>query len=130
MPLSMTKIAYRAKRLETLRKWVEKGAEAHMTTRHLPTRHAEMIGGSLYWIQAHTIVARSPIIGFVQRKDRRWTIRLEPRLIMVQPVTKRAHQGWRYLEEANAPPDLAEGEDAGDVMPGHLVRKLAELGFE
>ena len=129
MPLSMTKIAYRAKRLETLRKWVESADEAHMTTRYLPKRHEEMIGGSLYWIQAHAIVARSPILGFAQRKGLRWTIRLAPRLILVHPLAKRAHQGWRYLEEVDAPLDLAEGELPDDAMPGHLVRKLSALGL-
>ena len=78
MPLSMTKIAYRSSSLDNLRKWVEAGDEAHMTTRYLPKRHDEMIGGSLYWIIEHAIVARSEILGFEQREDRRWTIRLAP----------------------------------------------------
>ena len=50
MPLHMTKIAYRSGTLDNLRAWVEAGDEAHMTTRYCPKRHAEMIGGSLYWI--------------------------------------------------------------------------------
>jgi len=125
----MTKIAYRSGSLENLRQWVEAGPEALMTTRYLPKRHAEMIGGSLYWIIEHAIVARSEILGFEQREDRRWTIRLAPRLILVHPKAKRAHQGWRYLEEKNAPPDLAEGEVAGDAMPGRLVRELNKLGL-
>ena len=129
MPLSMTKIAYRSGSLDNLRRWVEAGPEAHMTTRYLPKRHEEMIGGSLYWIIEHAIVARSEIIGFEQREDRRWTIRLVPKLILVHPRAKRAHQGWRYLEERNAPPDLAEGELASDAMPGQLVRELNKLGL-
>src|SRR3954471_22055566 len=118
MPLSMTKIAYRSRNIDTLRAWVEAGPEALMTTRYLPKRHEEMIGGSLYWIIEHAIVARSPILGFEQREDRRWTIRLASQLIRVQPRAKRAHQGWRYLEERDAPADLPEGELAGDVLPG------------
>ena len=129
MPLSMTKIAYRSGSLENLKRWVEAGPEALMTTRYLPKRHEEMIGGSLYWIIEHAIVARSSILGFEQREDRRWTIRLEPRLILVRPRAKRAHQGWRYLEEKDAPEDLREGELAGDVLPGRLVRKLSALGL-
>jgi hypothetical protein len=129
MPLSMTKIAYRSGSLANLRRWVEAGPEALMTTRYLPKRHEEMIGGSLFWIIEHAIVARSPILGFEQREDRRWTIRLEPRLIRVEARAKRAHQGWRYLEEHNAPPDLPDGEDAGDAMPGRLIRKLSALGL-
>ena len=129
MPLSMTKIAYRSGSLDNLRRWVEAGPEALMTTRYLPRRHAEMIGGSLYWIIEHAIVARSEILGFEQREDGRWTIRLAPRLILVHPKAKRAHQGWRYLEEKNAPPDLAEGEVASDALPGRLVRELNKLGL-
>ena len=129
MPLSMTKIAYRSGSLDNLRRWVEAGPEALMTTRYLPKRHEEMIGGSLYWIIEHAIVARSEILGFAQREDRRWTIRLAPKLILVHPRAKRAHQGWRYLEEKNAPPDLAEGEIASDAMPGRLVRELSKLGL-
>lgn len=129
MPLSMTKIAYRSGSLDNLRRWVEEGPEALMTTRYLPKRHEEMIGGSLYWIMEHAIVARCEILGFEQREDRRWTIRLAPRLILVHPKAKRAHQGWRYLEEKNAPPDLQEGEQASDALPGRLIRKLSALGL-
>ena len=129
MPLHMTKIAYRSGSLENLRKWVEAGEEAHMTTRYLPKRHAEMIGGSLYWILEHAIVARSEIIGFEQREDARWTIRLAPRLIRVHPKAKRAHQGWRYLADKDAPPDLGAGEVAGDALPGKMVRALSKLGL-
>ena len=129
MPLSMTKIAYRSGSIENLRQWVERGPEAHMTTRYCPKRHAEMIGGSLYWILDHAIVARSEILGFEQREDRRWTIRLAPKLILVHPKAKRAHQGWRYLTEKSAPPDLAEGEEQSDAMPGRLIRKLSALGL-
>jgi hypothetical protein len=129
MPLSMTKIAYRSGTIDNLRRWVEAGPEALMTTRYLPKRHEEMIGGSLYWIIEHAIVARSVILGFEQRPDGRWTIRLAPRLVLVHPRAKRAHQGWRYLEEADAPPDLEPGEPAGDVQPGALVKDLARLGL-
>ena len=129
MPLHMTKIAYRSGSLENLRKWVEAGEEAHMTTRYLPKRHEEMIGGSLYWILEHAIVARSEIIGFEQREDSRWTIRLVPRLIRVEPTPKRAHQGWRYLDEGKAPRDLDQGEAGGQPLPGKLLGKLHKLGL-
>lgn len=129
MPLHMTKIAYRSGSVENLRNWVEAGPEAHMTTRYLPKRHEEMIGGSLYWILEHALVARSEIIGFEQNSDGRWTIRLAPRLILVHPKAKRAHQGWRYLADKDAPPDLAAGEVAGDALPVRMARDLSKLGF-
>ncbi len=125
----MTKIAFRAESVESLREWVESGEEALMTTRYLPKRHAEMVGGSLYWIHQHAIIARSPIKAFEQREDGRWWIKLEPRLIPVEPRAKRAHQGWRYLAEKDAPLDIASGEFSGDAMPGKLINKLAKLGL-
>ena len=129
MPLHMTKIAYTSKTIEVLRRWVESEAEALMTTRYLPKRHEEMIGGSLYWIMNHTIVARCEILGFEQRTDGRWTIRLEGKLRLVHPVPKRAHQGWRYLKQEDAPPDLLDGETANDILPGKLALKLSKLGL-
>jgi hypothetical protein len=125
----MTKIAYRSGSIDNLRHWVEAGPEALMTTRYLPKRHEEMIGGSLYWIIEHAIVARSEILGFEQRPDGRWTIRLAPKLVLVHPKAKRAHQGWRYLAEPDAPEDLQAGEAAGDALPGKLVRELSKLGL-
>jgi len=130
MPLHMTKIAYRSGTLENLRAWVESGPEALMTTRYCPKRREEMIGGSLYWILEHAIVARSEILGFEQREDGRWTIVLEPKLVLVRPRAKRAHQGWRYLEDRDAPEDLPEGTDLGDALPGRLIRKLSALGLD
>lgn len=130
MPLGMTKIAYGAESPATLRAWLENHqGEARTSTRYLPKRHEEMAGGSLYWIHEHTIIGRSPLLGFEQREDGRWWIRLEPRLIPVHPKPKRAHQGWRYLAEKDAPADL--GGDLGDdqVMPAKLVSELAKLGL-
>ncbi len=130
MPLHLTKIAYGSESPETLRRWLEsEGAEARLTTRYLPKRHKEMAGGSLYWIHQHAIVGRSPLLGFEQKSDGRWWIRLEPRLIAVQPRAKRAHQGWRYLADDDAPPDLGGREESGDVLPGRLVSELAKLGL-
>jgi len=132
MPLHMTKIAYSATSVASLREWLEShaGGEALMTTRYLPTRHAEMVGGSLYWIFEHALVGRSPILGFEQREaDGRWHIRLAPTLIPVMTKPKRAHQGWRYLKDEDTPRDLDEGEDAGDAMPPRLARELMKLGL-
>jgi hypothetical protein len=129
MPLHMTKIAHGCDSVAELRDWLECHAEeARMTTRHLPKRHAEMVGGSLFWIHHHALVARSPLVGFAPRDDGRQWIRLEPRLILVEPRPRRAHQGWRYLTDEDAPRDLAAGEYA-EVLPGRLVNELAKLGL-
>ena len=129
MPLSMTKVAFGAKSVEDVRRWFETDRETCISTRYLPKRHEEMVGGSLYWIFEHALIGRTPITGFAQREDGRWNIHLESRLILVEPRARRAHQGWRYLNEGDAPPDLAQGMAEGDVMPGRLVRELAKLGL-
>ena len=68
-------------------------------------------------------------MGFSQTDSGRWLIELKPELIRVSPRPKRAHQGWRYLAEADAPRDLEEGEDVSDAMPGRLAGKLEKLGL-
>lgn len=126
----MTKIAYGSESAESLREWLESHAdEARLTTRYLPKRHEDMTGGSLYWIHQHVIVGRSPLLGFTQRDDGKWWIRLEPRLIPVQPMPRRAHQGWRYLADKDAPPDLGGKAAQGDVLPGKLISELTKLGL-
>lgn len=130
MPLHLTKIAHGSESVEALREWLEGHAdEARLTTRYLPKRIEEMEGGSLFWIHQHAIVGRSPMLGFEQREDRRWWIRLEPRLIPVHPRAKRAHQGWRYLSEEDAPDDIGGEMEGGDALPGKLVSELAKLGL-
>ena len=132
MPLHMTKIAFGAKSFEDMLSWFDgrEGNEVRLTTRYLPKRHAEMAGGSLYWILNHALIARSPILGFEQREDNgRWWIRLDRKLIPVEPRARRAHQGWRYLKPEDVPPDFGKGTMSGEMLPGTLVKELARLGL-
>ena len=129
MPLHMTKVAFGAKSLDEMHRWwTGRGTEGFLTTRYLPKRHAEMIGGSLFWILKHQLVARSEILRFDEAEGGRTRIVVSSRLIDVLPVPRRAHQGWRYLEDTDAPRDLAEGE-VSDAMPGKLAADLARLGL-
>ena len=130
MPLNMTKIAFGAESPQHLRERLAAYAqdgEVRLTTRYLPKRVAEMAGGSLYWIHTHTIIGRSPIIGFMENGAGRHWILLEPRLIAVRSTPKRAHQGWRYLEPKDAPADLA-GSEGDTPMSAELAVQLRELG--
>ena len=133
MPLNMTKIAFGAESPAHLRERLAHYAEAgevRLTTRYLPKRIEEMAGGSLYWIHGHALIGRSPIIGFMENGAGRYWIRLEPRLISVRSIPKRAHQGWRYLEEANAPPDLDSAEaDGRDEMSPKMLSELMKMGL-
>lgn len=129
----MTKIAFGAESPSHLRQRLENYAEAgeiRLTTRYLPKRHEEMVGGSLYWILNHTLVGRSPILGFMDNGQGRTWIRLRPELIPIRSIPKRAHQGWRYLEGKDAPPDLGGADaDARDEMPPKMLGELMKMGL-
>lgn len=128
MPLNMTKIAFGTESAASLRAWLESHQdEARLTTRYLPKRVAEMAGGSLYWILGGILIGRSPLMGFGEKPDGKVWIRLEPRLIAVEARPRRAHQGWRYLEEADAPAD-ATG-DSGETLPPAMASELTRLGL-
>lgn len=134
LPLHLTKIAFGCAGAEDLRQRLEAHAPAgrvELTTRYRPKRAEELAGGSLYWIHGGRIVGRSPILGFGDRDDGRVSLFLEPCLIDVRPQAKRPHQGWRYLDGKDAPPDLGDGRDgpAGDPLPPHLARELERLGL-
>ena len=49
-------------------------------------------------------------------------------LVPVVARPRRAFQGWRYLESADAPPDLSRTSGAKD-LPESLQRELAALGL-
>ena len=136
MPLHLTKVAFGATSLEILTDRLTARAAAgplFLTTRYLPKRHAEIAGpegeGSLYWIVKHQLVARSRITSFGEAEGGRTAIHLAPGLVLIQARPKRAHQGWRYLEGADAPVDLGDGSSGVADMPAVLVGKLAELAL-
>ena len=112
MPLHLTKVAYGATSLEDMNAWFAgRGEEALLTTRYLPKRHAEIIGGgSLFWIFKHQLVARSPILRFAEAEGGKTHIVIAARMIAVHPQPRRAHQGWRYLEDSAAPRDWLGGD--------------------
>lgn len=135
MPLHLTKVAYGCDSIAYLQERLALRAAhqpAFLTTRYLPKRHAEIVSdaaaGSLFWIIKHQLVGRSPILGFGEAEGGRTAIYLEPRLVLVHPRPKRAHQGWRYLEGDDAPADLAGGSDMAE-MPPALMRELAAMGL-
>ena len=100
-----------------------------LVTRFMPKRADALVGGSLYWIIKHRLIARQTILGFAVREDGRTLIRLDPTLVRVRAWPKRAHQGWRYLEPADAPPDLDGEPDGLDALPPALLGKLVGLAL-
>ena len=129
--LHLTKVAVGCPDVETLERLQRErwGNDLCHLTRYMPLKAAEMTGSSLFWIIRHRIVARQPITGMAMVETEWGTkcrIALGAPPINVDPVPKRAHQGWRYLTAADAPPDL-EGKPAGEAMPAGMVRKLEAL---
>ncbi|MGN6619994.1 MAG: DUF1489 family protein [Sphingomonas sp.] len=133
MALHITKVAFGAPSLDHLAERLKARAEAgpvFLTTRYLPKRHEEIAGqGSLFWIIKHQLVARSPILGFGEAEGGRVAIHIDPALVLVHARPKRAHQGWRYLESADAPADLGGGAGGIEQLPTALISRLAELAL-
>ena len=100
-----------------------------VTTRFRPKRAEELVGGSLYWIIKHRLAVRQAILGFADGDDRRTIILLDPALVPVRALPRRAHQGWRYLSGADAPADLAEGDADLSELPAAMAGELAALGL-
>jgi hypothetical protein len=44
-------------------------------------------------------------------------------------VPRRPFQGWRYLDAADAPPDLPRARHGDDALPPGLAEALAEFGL-
>ncbi len=143
MTLHLIKLCVGADSVEDLETWIAsriaereaRGApvEQYHTTRQRPKRAAEILdGGSLYWVIKGTIQCRQRVLDLRPVVDKdgitRCDIVLEPTLHLVSPRPRRPFQGWRYLTEADAPPDLAMSQGAGD-MPAEMRRDLAELGL-
>ena len=133
MPLHLTKVAFGASSAEHLAERLGQRAQAgpvFLTTRYLPKRHEEVTGqGSLYWIIKHQLVARSAILHFGEAEGGRVAIHLDPVVVLVHARPKRAHQGWRYLEGADAPADLSSDLTGVAALPPALMGRLAELAL-
>ncbi|WP_380053679.1 DUF1489 family protein [Falsihalocynthiibacter sp. SS001] len=102
-------------------------------TRMWPKREAELLdGGSLFWVIKGVIQARQQLLSFEERIGadgiRRCAILLNPTLVRTQPATRRAFQGWRYLQPQDAPADLHRQKSTEEPLPAHLAAALGEIG--
>lgn len=133
MSLHLTKVAFGVTSIDYLAERLAMRAEqgpVFLTTRYLPKRHEEITGqGSLFWIIKHHLVARSPILGFGDAEGGKVAILIEPRAIRVEAQPKRAHQGWRYLDDSDAPRDLGDGAEGAGDLPSALAVELASLAL-
>jgi hypothetical protein len=129
--LHLTKVAFACRDLDALQQRIAGRAvhgEVRVPTRMRPKRAAELIGGNLYWIVKHRLVAGQEILRFEDREDGRIDILCSAELVTVSPRPRRAHQGWRYLEQADAPSTNDDGSGLG-ALPPRLYGKLASLAL-
>jgi hypothetical protein len=54
---------------------------------------------------------------------------MKPGLIPVFEKRHRPFQGWRYLEEKDAPLDLPTDAEGEDTMPMEMAEELRDLGL-
>ena len=119
---------------ERLKRLAREGKTPELCHRTLqtPRRRAELLdGGALYWV----------IKGFVRVRQRVLDLRadlkddgtaccgivLDAELGATRPHPRRAFQGWRYLDAADAPPDAKGFAEAPDEMPRAMREDLREL---
>jgi hypothetical protein len=129
--LHLTKVAFACRDLDALKERIARravGDEVRIATRMRPKRAAELVGGNLYWIVKHRLIAGLEILRFEDREDGRIDIVCSAELRTVAPMPRRAHQGWRYLEEADAPSAHDDGSGIG-TLPPQLYGRLAALAL-
>jgi hypothetical protein len=144
MPLHLIKLCVGCDSIQDLKDWIgrrikekkrrRQPLEHIHTTRMTPKRAAELIaGGSLYWVIRGEILCRERIIDIRPFLDRdgvgRCRIVLDGAVVPVEPRPCRAFQGWRYLKDEDAPPDLDRSAPGAAGMPEKLRRELRELGL-
>ena len=127
--------AWQTERLRARRQAGEKKPRLFHRTFQTPKRAAELIdGGSLYWVIKGLIQVRQPLLDITEGTKDDGTpcclLILKNELVPVRPTPRRAFQGWRYLDPAEAPEDLGRSS-AGSIvaMPPKLRKQLAELGL-
>lgn len=106
----------------------------HHLTRATPRRADEILdGGSIYWVIKRSIRARQRIVNIdktVNHKGMpRCALILDPELVPVRARPCRPFQGWRYLEQKDAPVDALGFQDDADALPAEMAEELRELGL-
>jgi hypothetical protein len=129
--LHLTKVAFGCRDTDALAARIASRArdgEVRVATRMRPRRADELAGGKLYWIVKHRLVACNAILRIEDRDDGRIDIVCSSELEFVTPVHRRAHQGWRYLDEKDAPSNDDDGTGLSDLPP-RLYGRLSALAL-
>ena len=122
---------WQAERLRTLAR-AGKTPELCHRTMQTPRRRAEVLdGGSLYWVIKGFVLVRQRILDLKPAAKDDGTpccgIVLDPELVATRAHPRRAFQGWRYLEAADAPPDAGVVGEGDQDMPPGMREELREL---
>ena len=145
MTLHLIKLSVGTDSVEDLEQWIKrkmkekkkrgvKKVERVHTTRMVPKRVDELLdGGSIYWVIRGQIACRERILAVRPFTDKdgigRCHLVLDPKCVPVEPRPFRAFQGWRYLNEKDAPRDLDRLGAGVAKMPEPLRRELRDLGL-
>ena len=122
---------WQAERLKRLRR-EKKTPELCHRTLQTPRRRDEVLdGGSLYWVVRGFVLVRQRVLDLRPDVKDDGTaccgILLDAELVPTRPHPRRAFQGWRYLEAADAPDDAGGLVEATDGMPPGMREALREL---
>jgi hypothetical protein len=122
---------WQVERLKQLKR-AGKTPELRHRTLQAPRRREEVLdGGSLYWVIRGVILVRQRILDL--RPDTKddgtpcCGIVYDEELVATRPQARRAFQGWRYLNPADAPADLRVVTDEDGDMPKAMRADLREL---
>jgi len=142
MTIHLLKLCVGCDTIQDLKDWQEerlrqlkragKTPELRHRTLQAPRRREEVLdGGSLYWVIRGVILVRQRIVDL--RPDTKddgtpcCGIVYDEGLVATRPQARRAFQGWRYLNPADAPADLRVVTDEGADMPKAMRADLREL---
>lgn len=145
MALNLVKLCVGVDSIEDLARWQDGWLKEQLqagpvprlyhTTFQTPKRQAELLdGGSLFWVIKGFVQCRQRLVGFDEGQKSDGSacclLLLDPAIVAVRPVPRRAFQGWRYMTAESAPGDLAiGGQNDIAAMPDKMRKELAELGL-
>jgi hypothetical protein len=144
MPLHLIKLSVGTDSVADLEDWIEQKLKAQKkrgkkperihTTRMVPKRAEELTdGGSIFWVIRGQIMCRERILDIRPFTDKdgihRCRLVLDPKCVLVAPRPRSAFQGWRYLEDGQAPRDLSRAAPGAARMPEQMRRELRDLGL-
>jgi hypothetical protein len=122
---------WQAERLKRLKR-ARKTPELCHRTLQTPRRRDEVLdGGSLYWVIKGFVLVRQRVLDL--RPDAKddgtacCGIVLDKELVATRAHSRRAFQGWRYLEVADAPKDAGVVDAAVEDVPRGMRDELREL---